>query len=285
MSTITTIAAADQITASRTVINTNFSNLNTDKIETSVLDVDTTLAANSDLKVATQKAVKAYVDAGGNVNASTTTRGIVEEATQAEISAGTAAGATGARLFINPSTQPRDTVCVPLPVAPWTSLGANLNLDVNTRATVTLFSIERPITVNKISFFTGAVTTASTLDLTLYSEDGQTQHFSVTTASIASSGITYTTSVSSVVLGAGNYYLMVNANAAVNLSLVAYATNVVPFANATTGTLSDISLKPVIQGTLTITAGTPPATITPTALTPTVTANSYGPALMFRLDN
>lgn len=103
MSTITTINASDQITNSRAVINTNFSNLNSDKIETSYLDTDTTLAANSDAKIPTQKAVKAYVDAGGNVNASTTNRGIVEEATQAEADAGTATGGTGARLFINPS--------------------------------------------------------------------------------------------------------------------------------------------------------------------------------------
>lgn len=39
-------------------------------------------------------------------NASTTSQGVVEEATQAEVDAQTAAGATGARLFINPSTTP-----------------------------------------------------------------------------------------------------------------------------------------------------------------------------------
>lgn len=104
MSTITTINDSDQISTSNEVINTNFSNLNTDKIETSYLDTDTTLAANSDSKIATQKAVKTYVDTGGNVNASTTTKGIVEEATQAEQDAGTAAGGTSARLFVNPST-------------------------------------------------------------------------------------------------------------------------------------------------------------------------------------
>ena len=65
MATITTILGTDKITDSRTVINTNFSNLNTDKIETSYLDTDTTLAANSDSKIATQKAVKTYVDALG----------------------------------------------------------------------------------------------------------------------------------------------------------------------------------------------------------------------------
>lgn len=37
-------------------------------------------------------------------DASTTVKGVVEEATQAEIEAGTAAGGTSARLFINPST-------------------------------------------------------------------------------------------------------------------------------------------------------------------------------------
>jgi len=62
MSTITTINAGDLITNSRADINNNFSALNTDKMETSVLDTDTTLASNSDAKVATQKAVKAYVE-------------------------------------------------------------------------------------------------------------------------------------------------------------------------------------------------------------------------------
>lgn len=98
-----TIAAGDLISNSRADINSNFTELYDDKIATSVLDTDTALTANSDSKIATQKAVKAYVDTGGNVNASTITRGIVEEATQAEVDAGTAAGATSARLFVNPS--------------------------------------------------------------------------------------------------------------------------------------------------------------------------------------
>lgn len=103
MSSITTINAGDLISGSRTDINTNFSNLNTDKLETSVLDTDTALTANSDAKVATQKAVKAYVDSGGQANASEIVRGLVEEATDAEIAAGTATGSTGAKLFVTPS--------------------------------------------------------------------------------------------------------------------------------------------------------------------------------------
>jgi hypothetical protein len=64
MSTITSLVGGDGITTanSMTKINTNFTNLNTDKIETSVIDTDTTLAANSDAKIPSQKAVKAYAD-------------------------------------------------------------------------------------------------------------------------------------------------------------------------------------------------------------------------------
>lgn len=104
MATISTIQSSDQITNSRTVINTNFDNLNSDKIETSVIDTDTALAANSDAKIPSQKAVKTYIDTSGGANASTTVRGIVEEATQSEVDAGTATGGTGARLFVSPST-------------------------------------------------------------------------------------------------------------------------------------------------------------------------------------
>ena len=66
MSTLTTIQGTDVISTSRTDINNNFSALNTDKIETSYLDTDTSLTANSDSKIATQKAVKTFVES--NVN-------------------------------------------------------------------------------------------------------------------------------------------------------------------------------------------------------------------------
>lgn len=105
MATITSLNAGDSGATSRGVINTNLTNLNTDKIETSVLDTDVALTANSDAKIATQKAVKAYVDGGGGTaNASDTVKGLVEEATEAETLAGTAVGGTGARLYVSPST-------------------------------------------------------------------------------------------------------------------------------------------------------------------------------------
>jgi len=103
MSTLVTIQSTDLITNSRADINDNFSALNTDKMETSVLDTDTTLAANSDAKIPSQKAVKAYVDATVTVDASEVVKGAVEEATDAEMDAGSATGSTGAKLFITPA--------------------------------------------------------------------------------------------------------------------------------------------------------------------------------------
>ncbi len=87
MTSITTIASSDLITNSRATINTNFANLNSDKIETSVLDTDTTLAANSDAKIPSQKAIKAYVDANSTLSISTetttgTTHSLTTSATQ-----------------------------------------------------------------------------------------------------------------------------------------------------------------------------------------------------------
>jgi len=63
MATITSLGASDNGSTSRTTINDNFTNLNTDKIETSVISTDGTLAGNSDTELPSEKAVKTYVDA------------------------------------------------------------------------------------------------------------------------------------------------------------------------------------------------------------------------------
>jgi hypothetical protein len=58
---------------------------------------------------ATQVANKQYVDGvavSGAPNANATTKGIVQEATQAQVFAKTASGSTGAELYVNPATMP-----------------------------------------------------------------------------------------------------------------------------------------------------------------------------------
>lgn len=66
MATLATINATDLITNSRTDINNNFANLNSAKLETSLLTTDPSLSADSDLLIPSQAAVKTYVDAGGS---------------------------------------------------------------------------------------------------------------------------------------------------------------------------------------------------------------------------
>lgn len=65
------------------------SNITLAMLATNVADTDGTLAANSDTRVATQRATKTYVDAQTTAAASETTAGKAELATQGETNAGT----------------------------------------------------------------------------------------------------------------------------------------------------------------------------------------------------
>lgn len=105
MSTITNLEGSTPVTTNgaAAIINNNFDALNDEKLETSMLDTDTSLTANSDERIPSQKAVRAFVLSGGQANASETERGLVEEATDAEVTAGTATGSTGAKLFVTPA--------------------------------------------------------------------------------------------------------------------------------------------------------------------------------------
>ena len=65
----------------------NFTNLNTDKIETSVISTDGTMAANSDALLPSQKAVKTYVDARVP-DSTTTSSGVAEGGLLAKLDSG-----------------------------------------------------------------------------------------------------------------------------------------------------------------------------------------------------
>jgi len=150
----------------------------------------------------------------------------------------------------------------------------------NTEAELTRVVIPFKITVNKITIRTTAVSVAGTLDLTLYSEDGQTQLFSVTTATI-NGGELVTTAVGAVVLNPGIYYLMFNTNGTADVTLAAFQliTGAAAF-STTLGILGDVASEPDYRGQLAISAGTPPATFDPTAL-----SDQNHKSIIFRLDN
>jgi len=84
LTTLTTTANSNLVSA----INEVNSGLAT-KIPTSYLDTDTSLTANSDSKIATQKATRAYVLANVTPSATETVQGKAEIATQAETNTGT----------------------------------------------------------------------------------------------------------------------------------------------------------------------------------------------------
>lgn len=80
------------------------------------LKFDGNPSLTDDAEIATKKYVDDTANAGA-ADASTTVKGIVEEATQAEIDADTAAGGTSARLFTNPSTLATSKYGTRLPTA------------------------------------------------------------------------------------------------------------------------------------------------------------------------
>ncbi len=153
----------------------------------------------------------------------------------------------------------------PTPTA--TNLFTPINMNTNTEMRLAQVMFPFGIVANKISCFcTGGVNTAGTLDITLYSEDGQSQIFSVTTGTISASGIV-TTSLSAVSIPAGVYYLGVNTNGTADLSMYFYTSNEVDGDTSGVKSFSVISGEPTLIGTYTITAGTPPATITLSSIT------------------
>ena len=248
---ITSLGANDTGATSRTVINNNFTELDTTKADLAsptftgspVLPSGTTGVTQSASDNSTKLATTEYVD--------------------------TAVGAGGASCL----------TIIPLPNGGTINTIGSISVTTNTTAYISQVSIPYSITVNKISFGVGSVTTPDTIDLTLYSENGQTRLFSVTSATVSASSI-ITVSVPSVSLTPGIYYIMANANNTVSCQLYDWEDATTPFSALGVNILGDVASEPIMRGTLTITAGTPPATITPTA----ITEGNEG-TLIFRLDN
>jgi hypothetical protein len=117
------------------------------------------------------------------------------------------------------------------------------------------------ITANSISFRVNGHTTTGTIKIALFSEDGQTKLFEVTTASITTTGIVKT-SISSVVIAAGIYYLAFLPQSTVNIEFSCFATD----ADIDQSFYNNVTSEPRIAGSATVSADTIPATITPTTI-------------------
>lgn len=127
-----------------------------------------------------------------------------------------------------------------------------LGVAVNTRLLCGGIWIPGDIDVDDLSIFVTAVGTAGTLDLAIFSEDGQTRHINLTSGTISAAGIV-TFSVASVSLPAGSYYFVVVPNGTADITL---RTQAVGFGSATAGHES-------LAGFITVGAGAMPATFDP----------------------
>lgn len=132
------------------------------------------------------------------------------------------------------------------------------------------------ITTNKISYSVSSVSSSGTLKIALYSEDGGTKIFEVTTAMISSSGVKTTTLDSPVSISPGNYYIAVLPTSTANLNVNTY--DLTGFLGALN--FNSISGEPKASGSLSVTASTIPSTINPVTITGGTTNT-----LAVRLDN
>lgn len=157
---------------------------------------------------------------------------------------------------------------------------ASTAFNSNTVAHWCMLLFPAAITVNKISFLTrsDAIGTASTFDIVVFSEDGQTREIAVTTASITTGNTIYTTAVSAVELSAGNHMVGMIANTDAFDGRFTEGLSPISF----TTMLGGVSSEPVLIGSSTETAGTIPATVAPaTDITVATSVNNSIPYLRF----
>lgn len=141
----------------------------------------------------------------------------------------------------------------------------------NTFMNIGLVNIPGTITVNKISFRTSSILSPGTINLVIYSEDGQNKLIDKTSDTISVGGIHTTTLTTPITLSQGNYYFGVHSNNNTDISLNVIIVALTEF---------DIPSQPVLSGRIIITPNIAPNTFNPNALTPISTA-----VPLFRLDN
>lgn len=233
----------------------------------------------------TQMCDRAYINSvatSGAPNASTIVKGIVQEATVGEVSAGSSTGSTGAKLFITPQALASSTLISNFIASSTTVIGRYDGLSDITFNTAGFSStsngyvsrvyIPSRITASHLSLSSEVNTKAGTTTFTLFSLDGQTKIFTASTTWPSAAGRNYqTSSFPLTTINAGLYYVVMVADSSVLIALHKYA--------AIAPVLDPVGY-PRSVGTTTVTVGVMPTTFDPTTLATTTTAVSP----LFRLD-
>jgi hypothetical protein len=232
---------------------------------------------------------KKYADdlaIAGSPDATLLVKGISEMATQAEITAGTQLGATGAQLFVNPkylldagiTAVGSVKTLIPRPMNVLDSTAGETAATApagNTTAFFGMINIPHKITVNKISISVAGHAGAGTYDIAIYSETGATRYIRETSGNVAGNGINTITLGASVDLNPGNYYVVYKFNGSANYNTYFYY--------SLSNDLDDgVAGASILEGSsvMEATAGELPSAIDPTAITAGVTKT-----LFIRLDN
>lgn len=161
--------------------------------------------------------------------------------------------------------------------------GASRSVTTSTNTTAYFFAFQLPFktVVNNVAFpgYSGGGT-STTFDLAVYSEDGQTKHFEVTTGT--SGNVVVQASVSAVTLNPGSYYVAIVPNT--NSSTDGFRT--ADLVSAPWDNLNgfDLTSKPKLSGTATVTAGTLPSTFNPVSGLTEISSGN-GCFLPVRFDN
>jgi len=160
---------------------------------------------------------------------------------------------------------------VPLPNYP-TNAPVTITWNSNTTGYTAQMVLTAGITVNKISFNVDSTPTDGTVKIGVYSEDGQTKEIDVTSDTLSATGL-YTTAVSAVTLSAGVHYVVIVPVSTTSVTVFGHS--------ATSGfsALNPVTSEPKVYGTQVVTAGTLPATFTPSGLTDST--NGFMPFLRF----
>lgn len=138
---------------------------------------------------------------------------------------------------------------------------------------VALFTIPYSITVNQLTYNVGAVTTAGSYRICVYSETGATKHIDVT--DVPTAGVN-DVAVGSVALSPGNYYIAMGCATTCNNTITMFTTTAATWINTTAAPAG----KKDYEGTVTMTSGTCNATIDTTAISGAISS-----APVMRLDN
>lgn len=168
------------------------------------------------------------------------------------------------------------TTAVPLPIQGKTGV-ANKSTNTNTTMYVGMVNFPAGITVNKLSVDINTVNTSGSIKLAMYSEDGQTLIIPSSTFSVTTGGLNTFTLGSPVTISPGNYYIAWVTVGTTDLLCRFWATNAAWDGNP----LASVTSEPVVEGTVTVTAGTIPATINPASSISFVSESTQ----MFRFDN